>query len=205
MKTGKKTPPPAATPRSIEDDSEYAAFARRAAALEQRHARLVAAQIAIEAEHPRVAAIEVIATNDLVARAREMLAKPAAEDAPLPDKLPRLLTERRVLEKARELAADEGRRVGTAALHRLRAAYAPQWTELVREYALTCARLMALERRRDELFARIGYGPFGKLPLPLSEFQCGVKRGSGVAGSMQLVIDAAIAAGLVSKGELDEA
>ena len=200
MKNRPKTSPPAA-PRALVEDEPFNNFEARFLLLEQRRGTLAKRQAEMEAEHPRSVPVEAVNREVITDRARKVLAAPPGGDTSLPATLSTLIIERAVLDRALELAADEGRRVYTEALGRVRATLAPEWSRIVREYALAVHRIMQIERDRDAMFATIGFFPHGRLPLPLSEFQICVRRGTGA--SLQLVIDAAISAGIISKKEIE--
>ena len=188
---------PAGVLRRMEDDEAFKEFSARVAALDARMSALAEAQLRHEGNHPHPVPQEVVQADEVQKRARKMLAHPPRADAALPEKLPALLAERRVLSAALELAALEGRQICVAALNRVRAARSEEWTALVRKYALAVAHAVALEKQRDAMFAEIGFGPFGRQPLPMSE--CHLANGRAAISTL---LDAAILHGVISEKDV---
>jgi hypothetical protein len=197
-----ETPPPTKFER-VEDDPTFANHGRRVALLRERKARIVAAQIELERNHqpyPRDTAPPRLTPEELLERAAALLASPPTPEASLPARLPALLVERTLVEKALALAENEERVVSNAALVRLREVKAPEWEAVTRRYALAVAELVRAEAARDALFRQIGWSAYGRMPLPLSEFKVSIAR-TAPGAPLSEILNAAITAGLVTKEE----
>lgn len=193
---------PAADPAilRLQDDPELQQFERRLAALDARKARLAKRELELAEQHQRAPVADTFRPGEFDEAARAMLRSPPAADVPIPERLHAVLRERRILDRALEFAVDEGQRVSVGAFNRVRQANLPAWNALVREFVIATARVDDLQRQRDRIFAEIGYGPFGRMPLPLSEIEVAVRRGQG-AGALSVLFDAAVAAGVATKEE----
>ena len=177
-------------------DSELADFEQRHARLDRRKVKIVRSQITMEAAHPQAVPMTVWTPEEFLARAQALLAAPPADDVPLPQSLSRLLEERALLDRALTLAMDEGRRVHAEAVVRLRRTMQPEWDALVRNYALTVAAAVRLEKQRDAMFAKIGFGPYGRMPLPMSETNLRTGR-----SAISEFFRAAVAGGVITEKE----
>jgi hypothetical protein len=186
----------------LEDDVEYQAFDRRFTALQDRKAKIVERQRALEKLHPRLEAPSRIDPEMFERAARDMLRAPPDPASALPTTLRGILDERQLITRALELAQDEGRRVALAALDRVRTARAGEWADACRQVALAAHALEMALKARDKIFAEIGYGPFGKQPLPLSEFDVVVRRGGVGAHPLSEITQAATGVGYIEKGDV---
>jgi hypothetical protein len=199
-----ETLPPPENIERVEDDPALADHGRRVSLLRERKARIVGAQIELERTHqafPRDTAPRRLDADELLSRAAALLAAPPTPTAPLPARLPGLLAERALVEKALALGEVEERVVSNAALVRLREAKSGEWREVARNYALAVAQLIRAEAARDELFRRIGWSAYGRMPLDLSEFRVSVAR-TAPGAPLTEILTAALAAGLVTKEEI---
>jgi hypothetical protein len=190
-------------PRRLEDDAEYAAFDARFRALTDRKAAIVERQMQLEKLHRPLEQAPRMDPETFERAARDMLANPPSEHSALPTTLLLLLSERRQIERALVLAQDEGRRVGVAALDRVRAARADEWADICKQIALSAHALELALRQRDKVFAQIGYGPFGRMPLPLSEFRVVVQRNERGAYPLSEIVNTALTGGVLQKGDVE--
>ena len=196
-KTATKSPA-SPKPLRVEDDAEQIAFAAKLGKLEHRKSRLVVAELALRESQPRSGPTPVMSHHDFEEAARKMAAAPPEPGADLPSGgLGAIQAARRVVDRAIELAQDEGRQVFVRCFNRVREARLPEWNEIVTRYARAVVEAAKIEKQRDLLFGEIGYGLHGAVGLPLSSAHLANGR-----MALSTLFDSAVAANLVTLEEV---